>query len=124
LPLYIFAGDQLLGARLRPANIDAASGALDEVRCIVAQLRAKWPTVRIVLRGDSGFCREELMAWCEAEENHVDFLFGLARNSRLEKIIASRCTRPNCCTPRPARQRVCSPSSSTRPRRAGPASGA
>ena len=87
LPLYIFAGDQLLGARLRPANIDGAAGALDEVKRIVAQLRSKWPKVRIVLRGDSGFCREELMDWCEAAENQVDFLFGLARNSRLQKII-------------------------------------
>ena len=90
LPLYIFAGDQLLCARLRPANIDGAAGALDEVKRIVAQLRAKWPRVRIVLRGDSGFCREELMAWCEAAENHVDFLFGLARNSRLQKIIGKQ----------------------------------
>ena len=87
LPLYIFVGDQLLCARLRPANIDGAAGALDEVKRIVAQLRAKWPEVKIVLRGDSGFCREELMAWCEADENRVDFLFGLARNSRLQKII-------------------------------------
>jgi hypothetical protein len=90
LPLYIFAGDQLLCARLRPANIDGAAGALDEVKRIVAQLRAKWPKVRIVLRGDSGFCREELMAWCEAAENQVDFLFGLARNSRLQKIIGKQ----------------------------------
>ena len=90
LPLYIFAGDQLLCARLRPANIDGAAGALNEVKRIVAQLRAKWPKVRIVLRGDSGFCREELMGWCEAEENHVDFLFGLARNSRLQKIIGKQ----------------------------------
>jgi hypothetical protein len=88
LPLYIFAGDQLLCARLRPANIDGAAGALDEVTRIVTQLRAAWPTARIVLRGDSGFCREELMAWCE--ENHVDFLFGLARNSRLQKIIGKQ----------------------------------
>ena len=89
LPLYIFAGEQLLCARLRPANIDGAAGALDEVKRIVAQLRAKWPTVRIVVRGDSGFCREERMAWCEAAENQVDFLFGLARNSRLQKIIGN-----------------------------------
>ncbi len=87
LPLYIFAGDQLLCARLRPANQDAAKGAVDEVRRIVTQLRKKWPTVRIVLRADSGFCREELMAWCEREENKVDFVFGLARNARLVKII-------------------------------------
>jgi hypothetical protein len=85
LPLYIFAGDQLLCARLRPANKDAAKGALDEVRRIVGQLRARWPDVKIVLRADSGFCREELMAWCD--ENKVDYLFGLARNKRLQKIL-------------------------------------
>ena len=85
LPLYIFAGDQLVCARLRPSNVDGAAGALDEVKPIVARLRRKWPTVRIVLRGDSGFCREELMAWCE--HHQVDFLFGLARNQRLQKII-------------------------------------
>ena len=90
LPLYIFAGDQLLCARLRPSNVDGAAGALDEVKCIVARLRAKWPKVRIVLRGDSGFCREELMAWCEADENRVDYLFGLARNSRLQKIVGKQ----------------------------------
>ena len=90
LPLYIFAGDQLLCARLRPSNVDGAAGALDEVKRIVAQLRAKWPKVRMVLRGDSGFCREELMAWCEAQESPVDFLFGLARNQRLQKIIAKQ----------------------------------
>jgi hypothetical protein len=90
LPLYIFAGDQLLCARLRPSNVDGAAGALDEVRRIVAQLRAQWPQVGVVLRGDSGFCREELMAWCEAEENRVDYLFGLARNSRLQKIIGKQ----------------------------------
>ena len=56
----------------------------------MAQLRAKWPEVKIVLRGDSGFCREQLMAWCEAAENKVDFLFGLARNSRLQKIIGQQ----------------------------------
>jgi hypothetical protein len=90
LPLYIFSGDHLLCARLRPADRDAAKGALDEVRRIVAQLRAKWPKVRIVLRGDSGFCREELMAWCGAEEIKVDFLLGLARNSRLQKIVGKQ----------------------------------
>ena len=85
LPLYIFAGDQLLCARLRPANQDAAAGSLEEIQRIVAQLRARWPQVRIVLRADSGFCREELMGWCE--RNHVDYVFGLARNQRLRKII-------------------------------------
>ena len=87
LPLYIFAGDQLLCARLRPSNLDGAAGALEDIKHIVAQLRSKWPKVRIVLRADSGFCREELMAWCEADQNRVDFLLGLARNKRLQKII-------------------------------------
>ena len=85
LPLYIFAGDQLLCARLRPSNQDAAAGSLNEVKRIAAQLRARWPEVKIVLRADSGFCREELMAWCEA--NRVDYLFGLQRNQRLRRII-------------------------------------
>lgn len=87
LPLYIFCGDHLLAAKLRPANIDAAAGAGDEVARIVSQIRAKWPDVRIILRADSGFCREELMVWCEA--NTVDFLFGLARNARLVAEIAA-----------------------------------
>ena len=87
LPLYIFAGDQLLCARLRPANQDAAAGSLDEVKRIVAQLRERWPEVKIVLRADSGFCREELMAWCEKQENRVDYVFGLARNTRLRRTI-------------------------------------
>jgi hypothetical protein len=88
LPLYIFAGDQLLCARLRPANQDAAAGWLEEVSRIVTQLRRRWPEVSIVLRADSGFCREELMAWCE--QNHVDYLFGLARNKRLQKIVGAQ----------------------------------
>ena len=88
LPLYIFAGDQLLCARLRPANQDAAAGAVEEVKAIVAQLRQRWPQTRIVLRADSGFCREELMGWCES--NKVDYLFGLARNQRLQKIIGAQ----------------------------------
>jgi hypothetical protein len=87
LPLYIFCGDHLLCAKLRPANIDAASGSVDEVARIVRQLRGRWPKVRIVLRADSGFAREELMAWCEA--NAVDYLFGLARNARLVRHIGA-----------------------------------
>jgi hypothetical protein len=85
MPLYIFAGDQLLCARLRPANQDGAAGSLEEVKRIVGQLRQRWPEVKIVLRADSGFCREELMAWCE--QNHTDYVFGLARNQRLRRII-------------------------------------
>ena len=89
LPLYIFAGDQLLCARLRPSNQDASAGAVQEVCRIVGQLRERWPKVKIVLRADSGFCREALMAWCEAEENKVDYVFGLARNKRLARIIGA-----------------------------------
>jgi hypothetical protein len=85
LPLYIFCGRHLLAAKLRRSNIDGAAGAIDEVARIVAQIRHRWPRTRILLRGDSGFAREALMAWCEA--NRVDFLFGLARNERLEAAI-------------------------------------
>jgi hypothetical protein len=88
LPLYIFAGDQILCARLRPANRDAAAGAVQEVEPIVTKLRERWPEVKIVLRADSGFCREELMFWCES--NKVDYVFGLARNKRLVKIIGAQ----------------------------------
>jgi len=85
LPLYIFAGRHALCARLRPSNIDAAAGALEEVKRIVGQLRACWPEVRITLRADSGFCREEIMAW--AEEDGVDYVFGLAKNNRLRQQL-------------------------------------
>jgi hypothetical protein len=87
LPLYITCGDHLLAAKLRPSDIDGAAGALDEIARIVGQIRQRWPRVEIVLRADSGFCREALMAWCEL--NGVDFLFGLARNARLVKSIAA-----------------------------------
>lgn len=81
LPLYVFCGRHLLAAKLRRSNIDASAGAADEIARIVAQIRARWPKVRILLRADSGFAREALMAWCE--QNRVDFVFGLARNARL-----------------------------------------
>jgi len=81
LPLYVFCGRHLLAAKLRPANIDASAGAVEEIARIVAQIRRRWPKTRILLRADSGFAREALMAWCE--ENRVDFVFGLARNARL-----------------------------------------
>jgi hypothetical protein len=85
LPLYIFCGEHLLCARLRPSNQDASAGSIEEVDRIVTQIRKRWPRVRIVLRADSGFCREQLMAWCE---NHgVDYVFGLARNERLRRKI-------------------------------------
>jgi len=85
LPLYVFCGDHLLCARLRPSNIDASAGSLEEVQRIVRQIRARWPETRILLRADSGFCREELLAWCES--NAVDYVFGFARNQRLRRII-------------------------------------
>src|ERR1700680_1852740 len=85
LPLYIFCGEFLLCARLRSSDIDASAGSVDELRRIVEQIRSAWPLVRIVVRGDSGFCREELMAWCEA--NRVDYLLGLAKNERLKVEI-------------------------------------
>jgi hypothetical protein len=86
LPLYVFCGEFLLCARLRSSNIDASSGSVEELQRIVAQIRAAWPQVHIVVRGDSGFCREELMVWCEAEG--VDYLLGLAKNDRLKADIA------------------------------------
>ncbi len=85
LPLYVFCGDHLLCARLRTANGDASAGALGEIQRIVSHLRQHWPGVRITLRADSGFCREELMGWCE--QNQVDYVFGLARNRRLEEML-------------------------------------
>jgi hypothetical protein len=88
LPLYVFCGEHVLCARLREANHDASFGCLQEIRRIVAQIRAAWPEVKIVLRGDSGFCRNELMSWCEG--NRVEFVFGLARNQRLRKIIGAQ----------------------------------
>jgi Transposase DDE domain group 1 len=85
LPLYVFCGRHLLAAKLRRADIDASAGSVEEVARIVRQIRARWPFVRIVLRADSGFARETLMAWCE--QNRVDYLFGLARNARLVGMI-------------------------------------
>ena len=85
LPLYVFCGRHLLAAKLRRSNIDGSAGAVEEVARIVTRIRRRWPKTRILLRGDSGFAREALMAWCEA--NRVDFLFGLARNERLEQAI-------------------------------------
>jgi hypothetical protein len=88
LPLYIFCGEHLLCARLRPSNIDASAGADRELERIVGQIRGRWPRVRILVRGDSGFAREWLMLWCE--QNGVDYLFGLAKNDRLIREIATQ----------------------------------
>jgi hypothetical protein len=86
LPLYVFCGRHLLAAKLRRSNIDASAGAVDEVERLVAQIRTRWPRVGILLHADSGFARDALMAWCEA--NDVDYVFGLARNERLVGAIA------------------------------------
>ena len=96
LPLYIFCGDHLLLARLRTSNRDASAGTVGELLRIVPQIRSAWPDTRIILRGDSCFAREEIMAWCEAEG--VDYVFGLARNQRLERRIekALRKSRRRC----------------------------
>lgn len=104
LPLYVFCGRHLLAAKLRPGSADAASGAGEEIARIVAQIRFRWPKVRILLRGDSGFAREALMAWCEA--NRVHFLFGLQQNPRLNVEIACELERAEAKsrrTGRPAR---------------------
>lgn len=85
LPLYIFCGDHPLLALLRPSDIDASCGLLKQLTRIVAHLRRHWPQVKIVIRGDSGFCREHLMRWCEA--HGVDYLFGLAKNQRLLRVL-------------------------------------
>jgi hypothetical protein len=91
LPLYIFCGRHLLAAKLRPASVDAAAGVVKEVARIVAHIRRRWPQVRILLRADSGFARDDLMRWCEA--NGVQFLFGVAQNERLIAEIADELAR-------------------------------
>lgn len=104
LPLYIFCGRHLLAAKLRRSNIDASAGAVEEVERIVGRIRARWPRVRILIRGDSGFARETLMAWCES--NRVDYLFGLQRNERLQARIAdelSQVEATSATTGKPAR---------------------
>jgi hypothetical protein len=122
LPLYIFCGEHLLCAKLRRSNIDGAAGAREEVERIVAQIRARWPSVAIVLRADSGFCREELLSWCE--QNAVDYVFGLARNPRLVRAIGAElkaAARDSRVTQRPARRFkelvYCTRKSWCRPRR-------
>ena len=88
LPLYIFCGDHVLCSRLRPSSIGPAVGSRKEVQRIVQQIRQRWPEVLIILRGDSGFCSDELLTWCE--ENGVDYVVGVARNQRLENLIESQ----------------------------------
>ncbi len=114
LPLYVFCGRELLLAKLRPANIDAAAGAKDEIAWIVAQIRESWPAVEIWLRGDSGFCREELMGWCE--DNNVHYVFGLARTRVLKPGL-----RPSLPRPRQKRRKAVSRSAFSRSYDTGPA---
>ena len=85
LPLYITCGDFLLCAKLRPSNIDASAGSVEELERIISRIRARWPKVKIMIRGDGGFCREEIMSWCESKR--VDFVLGLAKNERLKAKI-------------------------------------
>ncbi len=86
LPLYAFCGDHLLAAELAPADVDPAAGAVAVLERIVSAIRVRWPETLIILRGDSGFARESIMAWCEG--NDVDYVLGLAKNSRLSAEIA------------------------------------
>jgi DDE family transposase len=105
LPLYVFCGRHLLAAKLRRSNIDASAGSVEEIERIVRQIRERWPRVRILLRADSGFAREVLMAWCE--ENRVDYVFGLARNERLVAMIEAELAAAKAAaesTGRPARR--------------------
>ncbi len=104
LPLYIFSGEHLLCARLRRSNVDGADGSVDELRRIVGQIRESWPGVRIIVRADSGFCRDDLLTWCA--EKSVDYVIGLAKNARLRKEIAEEMTQAEAMfgsTGRPAR---------------------
>ena len=86
LPLYIFCGEHLLCARLRPSNLDASTGSVKQLDRIVSRIRQAWPKVHIIIRADSGFCRERIMAWCE--RNHVDYVLGQAKNERLKRELA------------------------------------
>jgi hypothetical protein len=107
LPLYIFCDDFLLCARLRPANIDGSDGTVQELERIVSRIRAQWPEVTVIIRGDSGFAREELMSWCE--QQGVQFVLGLAKNARLKAAIADQLAEVEAVceqTGKPARQYV------------------
>ena len=88
LPLYVTCSEHVLCARLRPSTIDAATGVVGVLSRIIQQIREHWPQVRIIVRGDSGFCRENLMNWCE--HNQVDYILGLAKNKRLLRMIGGQ----------------------------------
>ena len=106
LPLYIFSGEHLLCARLRRSNIDGCDGAVEELTRIVSQIRQVWPDVKIIIRADSGFCREDLMSWCE--NNRIDYVLGLAKNARLKKEIAEEMKQPKRYLGKLNGQRACS----------------
>lgn len=93
LPLYTFCGDWPLGAVLRPADIDGCAGTVQELSRIVPKLRAAWPNARIIVRADSGFCRDAILSWCE--ENKVDYIIGLSKNTRLTKLIGGKLHQAN-----------------------------
>lgn len=105
LPLYVLCGRHLLAARLRPASVDAATGAVEEVARIVAQIRQRWPRVRILVRADSGFARDDLMSWCET--NDVDYVLGLAKNDRLIAEIAGEMARAQARSQRSGKPARC-----------------
>lgn len=85
IPIYIFCGKDLLLAKLRPSNVEPAEGALEELQRVIQQIRKRWGNVRILVRGDSAYSREEIMSWCESQAG-VDYVFGLAKTSRLIKM--------------------------------------
>ena len=94
LPLYVFCGDFLLVAKLQTADKEAATGSLEVAKMLVGEIHARWPKTRILFRGDSGFCREDFMDWCETHPSgKLDYLFGLQKNSRLLKLIESEMRR-------------------------------
>lgn len=87
-PLYIFCGKHLLASKLRASNLDPAEGALEELQRIIKLIRSRWGEVKILIRGDSAYSREEIMAWCESQRE-IDYVFGLAQNSRLIQLSQS-----------------------------------
>jgi len=97
LPLFCFVGEIPLWAQLRTADRDASDGTIEALEQIVAEVRRRLPRARIIVRGDSGFCRESILAWCE--ENGIFYVVGLARNERLQELLepALACARARHC---------------------------
>jgi hypothetical protein len=87
-PLYIFCGKHLLAAKLRASNVDPASGGLEELQRVIKIIRSRWKNVKIIIRGDSAYAREDIMAWCESQTG-IDYAFGLAQNNRLLQLSQS-----------------------------------